>query len=166
MAATIKIRPARPDDVVNIVKLLRKGWREQVVEYAEIDDLRGYAWILGIIEEGFIAVADLSGRIVGAACASPFRPPWSLVWMADMEFLYVDPNFRDHGTTEGLLDAVTGWADKVNLSLTFTIQSGERVSTKDRMMQMAGWEYVGGNFLRPASGRIEEDNQEQVEDGE
>ena len=152
----IVIRPAEPKDNVNIFKLLMKGWNEQVVEYAPVDDLRGYLWILRIIEEGFLAVADLSGRIVGAACAQPFRPPWSREWMADMEFLYIDPKFRADGLHRELLRAVESWADKVNLTVIFGIQTGEQVDTKDRLMKIAGFTYVGGNFLRPASGQIEE----------
>lgn len=164
MVTKIKIRPAEPKDVVNIAKLLIKGWNEQVVEYAPIDDLRGYLWILSIIEEGFLAVADLSGRIVGAAGASPFQPRWSLTWMLDQEFIYIEPNFRADGLARELLRAVEGFADRVNLPLTFTMATGERVEAKERMMRAAGWMYAGGNFLRPASGRIEDKDQNQVED--
>lgn len=154
----IVIRPAEPKDCVNIFKLLMKGWNEQVVEYAPVDDLRGYLWILSIIQEGFLAVADLSGRIVGAACASPFRPAWSGAYMLDIEFLYIDPKFRADGVLRELLRAVENWADKVNLPLVFGMQTGERVDTKDRLMKIAGFEYTGGNFLRPASGQIEEED--------
>jgi GNAT superfamily N-acetyltransferase len=118
----------------------------------------GYKWILGILEEGFVVVADLNGRIVGAACASPYRPPWSLMWLIDMEFLYVLPSFRRDGIAEGLVGAVEGWADVRKASLTFGIQTGEKPLLKDRMMKIAGWEYVGGNFLRPAHGQEQEDN--------
>lgn len=152
----ISIRPAVPKDNVSIFKLLMKGWNEQVVEYAPVDDLRGYLWILRIIEEGFLAVAELNGRIVGAACASPFRPPWSRDWMLDMEFLYILPNFRADGLARELVRAVENWADKVNLPIIFGLQTGEKVDSKDRLMKIAGFQYVGGNFLRPASGQIEE----------
>lgn len=153
----IKVRHAEPKDCVNIVKLLQQGWNEQTVEYAPVDDLRGYKWILSILEEGMIAVADLNGRIVGAACASPFRPPWSLQWMLDMEFLYILPNFRGDGVAESLLSAVEKFADKYSLSLTFGIHTGDRPLVKDRMMKAAGWNYVGGNFLRPSNGQQQEE---------
>lgn len=155
----IKVRHAAPKDVVNIVKLLQQGWNEQTVEYAPVDDLRGYKWILSILEEGMIAVADLNGRIVGAACASPYRPPWSQQWMLDMEFLYILPTFRGEGVVEGLLGAVEGFADKYKLTLTFGIQTGDRPLVKDRLMKANGWTYVGGNFLRPT----ENDGQKQAE---
>jgi GNAT superfamily N-acetyltransferase len=162
VAKEIRIRKAEPKDIVNIAKLLTKGWNEQVVEYAPIDDVCGYRWILGILEEGFVAVADLNGRIVGAACASPFRPPWSLTWLMDMEFLYVLPSFRGGGVADGLRGAVEGFADKHGASLTFTIQTGEKPFVKDRMIMMSGWTYAGGNFLRPSDGRKQEDNDEVV----
>lgn len=158
----IRVRKAEPKDVVNICKLLKAGWNEQTVEYAPVDDLRGYKWILSILEEGLVAVADLNGRIVGAACASPYRPPWSLQWMLDMEFLYILPSFREAGVAEDLLGAIEGFADRVKLSLTFGIQTGDRPLVKDRMMKQAGWTYVGGNFIRPT----EDDGQEQAENDE
>lgn len=157
----IRVRHAEPKDCVNIVKLLQQGWNEQTVEYAPVDDLRGYKWILSILEEGMIAVADLNGRIVGAACASPYRPPWSREWMLDMEFLYILPTFRGDGVAEGLLDAIQKFADRFNLSVTFGIHTGDRPLVKDRLMKAAGWTYVGGNFLRPsASGQEQEEDNE------
>lgn len=149
----ILVRRAVAKDIVNIAKLLSGGWNEQTVEYAPIDDLRGYRWILSIIEEGFVAVADLNGRIVGASCASPFIPPWSTQWLLDMEFLYIMPSFRQAGVADELIKAVEGFADKVELPLTLGIQTGEKPLIKDRMMKMAGFTYVGGNYLRPFNGQ-------------
>ena len=163
-ANKIQVRRAVPKDNVNICKLLTGGWKEQTVEYAPIDDLRAYRWILGIIEEGFVAVADLNGRIVGASCASPFLPPWSLLWMLDMEFLYVMPQFRGSGVSKGLIEAVEGFADKVKLSMVFSIQTGDDPLGKDQMMKNAGFTYVGGSYLRPYDGRKQKDNENESDD--
>lgn len=148
-AKTIQVRHADPKDIVNIVKLLTTGWKEQTVEYAPIDDLRAYQWVLRILENGFVAVADLNGRIVGASCATPFLPSWSLRWMLDMEFLYIMPAFRGGDVSKELIRAVEGFADKVKLPMVFSIQTGDRPLVKDRMMTMAGFNYVGGRYLRP-----------------
>jgi len=156
----IQVRKAQPKDIVNIAKLLHGGWNEQTVEYAPIDDVCGYRWILGILEEGFVAVADLNGRIVGAACASPYRPAWSLQWLVDMEFLYVLPSFRRDGIAESLMKAVEGFADKHGAPMTFGIQTGEKPLLKDRMLKQAGWTYVGGNFLRPDRGKEQDDKKD------
>lgn len=157
----IRVRRAEPKDCVNIVKLLREGWNEQTVEYAPVDDLRGYRWILDILEVGFIAVADLSGRIVGVAGCAPYQTPWSRTWMLEMEFLYLLPTFRGDGVAKELIRAVEKFADTVGHSLTFTIATGDRPLVKDRMMKQADWKYVGGNFLRPTSGQGQQtDNDE------
>jgi GNAT superfamily N-acetyltransferase len=163
-AKKIQVRKATPKDIVNIVKLLTGGWKEQTVEYAPIDDLRAYRWLLDTIEQGFVAVADLNGRIVGAACASPFRPPWSLAWMLDMEFLYIMPQFRGAGVSQELIRAVEGFAEHVKLSMVFSIQTGDRPLVKDRMMKIAGFTYVGGSYLRPYDGRKQENNEDQTDD--
>lgn len=161
-AKKIRVRSAEPRDIVNICRLLTEGWNEQTVEYAPINDVCGYKWILGILEEGFVAVADLNGRIVGAACASPFRPPWSLTWLMDMEFLYILPSFRQEDVAANLIEAVEGYADKFGAALTFGIQTGEKPLIKDRMMKQAGWGYVGGNFLRPGNGIEQEENRDEL----
>lgn len=157
----IRVRKAEPKDCVNIVKLLKEGWNEQTVEYAPVEDLRGYRWILDILEVGFIAVADLSGRIVGVAAAAPYQTPWSRQWMLEMEFLYILPKFRGDGVANELVRSVEQFSNKVGLSTTFTIATGDRPLVKDRMMRSAGWNYVGGNFLRPADGQGQQtDNDE------
>lgn len=160
---TIRVRRAEPHDVVNICKLLKNnGWNEQTVEYAPIDEIRGYRWMLNILEVGMAAVADLDGRIVGVAAVTPFVPPWAPAdnWMLDMQILYVHPAFRKEAVADRLIKAVEGFADRHGLTLTFTIMSGDRPTTKDRMMEMAGWIYGGGNFIRPAK-KNEEDGQQQ-----
>jgi len=158
---TILVRRAEPRDCVNIAKLLSEGWNEQTVEYAPVDDLRGYRWILDILEVGFVAVADLSGRIVGAAGLAPYRPAWSQSTMLELEFLYILPAFRGEDVAKELIRSVEAFADKVEMSMTFTIATGDRPVIKDRMMRNAGWTYVGGNFLRPANGQGQQtDNDE------
>jgi len=162
----IKVRQAKPKDVVNIFKLLKSGWSEQTVEYAPVDDLRGFQWILGILRDGFIAVADLDGRIVGVACASPFQPPWSFQWMLDMENLYIMPQFRGEGVFVSLMNAVEQWADKVKLSMVLGITTGEKPEVKDRMMCIAGWTYTGGNYIRPFDEQQQENNKNKQHDSE
>jgi len=154
----IKVRRAEPKDIVNIAKLLHEGWNEATTEFAPIDDVCGYRWILGILEEGFVVVADLNGRIIGAACASPYRPPWSRKWLIDMEFLYVLPSFRKDGIADSLVRAVENFADNNSAPLTFGIQTEDKPLVKDRMMKMAGWFYIGGNFLRPTNGQKQDNN--------
>lgn len=160
---TIRVRRAEAKDVVNICKLLKNGWQEQVVEYSPIDEIRGYRWILSILERGMAAVADLDGRIVGVACVNPYVPSWSFTdqWMLDMVVLYVHPSFRKEAVADRLIDAAEGFADRHGLTLTFTIQTGDRPLVKDRMMKQAGWQYVGGSFLRPSKKEEEGDGLKQ-----
>lgn len=160
----IKVRRAEPKDIVNIAKLLKQGWNEPTVEFAPINDVCGYRWILGILEEGFAVVADLDGRIVGAALVSGYRPLWSLTWLMTVEALYILPSFRRDGIAESLITAVEGFADKHKAALTFGIQTAEKPLVKDRMMKIAGWQYVGGNFLRAARGQEREENEDRTEE--
>jgi len=157
---TIKVRRAEPKDIVNVAKLLKSGWNQQTLQFAPIDDVCGYRWILSILEDGFVVVADLNGRIVGTSCASPYRPHWSLQWLMDMSFLYVLPAFRRDGVAESLIQAVTNFADKHGAALTFGIETLDKPLIKDRLLKIAGWTYAGGNFLRPPKedGRKQDNN--------
>ena len=157
---TIKVRRAEPKDIVNIAKLLKGGWRQQTLQFAPIDDACGYRWILSILEQGFVVVADLNGRIVGTASAEPYRPNWSRKWLMDMSFLYVLPSFRRDGIAEKLIQAVTNFADKHGAGLTFGIETMDKPLIKDRLLKIAGWTYAGGNFLRPPKedGRKQDNN--------
>jgi len=155
MAQKISVRLAEPRDIVNITKLLREGYLQTMTRYAPIDEVRAYAWILNVIDTGVAAVADMDGRIIGALGASPFQPGWSKEWWLDGEFLYVLPQFRDLHLHAKLLRAVEGWADAHNAPVILSIQSGDRSLVKDRMMQMQGWSYVGGQFTREPSGQTE-----------
>ncbi len=160
ISKTIKVRRAEPKDIVNIAKLLKGGWNEQTLQFAPIDDACGYRWILSILEQGFVVVADLNGRIIGTACAEPYRPDWSLKWLMNMSFLFVLPSFRRDGIAEKLIQAVTNFADKHGAGLTFGIETLDKPLIKDRLLKIAGWIYTGGNFLRPPAedGQGQDDN--------
>lgn len=148
MSKTIKVRLAGPRDVVNIGKLMEQGASEVTAQHVPVDNVRMYQWVLATIETGIIAVAELSGRLVGIVGAGPFRPVYSNEWMLDIETFYVVPKFRKHGIEKSLLEAIEGWADEKKVPLIMTLYTTSRTEAKERMISMRGYTYVGGTFIR------------------
>lgn len=163
-APTVKVRFAEPKDVVNVGKLLKDGDSRLTVPYAPVDDVRLHQWILNVIDQGICAVADLSGRVVGAIGAGAYQPEWSREWAMDVGFFYIMPNFRGAGLEKALLEAAEGWCDAkskllgVRIPLLVTINTGDKPEAKDRMMGIRGYRYCGGNFARMFDGQQDEEN--------
>jgi len=165
MASKIKVRLATPKDNVAVGKLLMDVDPRLQIGYAPVNDVRLYQWILEIIQTGVLAVADLSGRIVGVLGATPYQPPWSLQYAYDVDFFYILESFRGEGLEDHLLKAVEGHVDGISaqlgyqVPLTLQINTGDRAEAKVRMMSMKeNYTFTGGNFVRTlADGRKEED---------
>jgi len=162
----IVVRLASPKDVVAVGKMLQDCDPRLQLGYAPVNDVRLYQWILGIISTGVLAVADLSGRIVGVLGATPYQPPWSLNYAYDVDFFYIMEKFRGEGLEDHLMLAVEGHVDGLSeqlgyeLPLTLSINTGDRAEAKVRMMSMKSrYTFTGGNWVRMTSnGRKEQDD--------
>lgn len=71
---TIKIRRAKAEDVVNVFKLLQRRTGGTNSPAAE-NHHAAIAYVLDLIEVGYVVVADLSGRLVGAIGCSVSKKP-------------------------------------------------------------------------------------------
>jgi hypothetical protein len=103
---TIKIRRAVPEDVVNIFKQTRNRAETEKPHFLGVpDNHRGMAFILDLIQNGYVIVADLSGRIVGCLGCSVYEIPYlpKDSWVMDAEFIAFAPGFEDNGTGAALL---------------------------------------------------------------
>ncbi len=156
MSKKIMVRLAGPRDVVNIGKLMEQGASEITARHVPVNDVRMYQWALATIEQGIIAVAELSGRLIGIAGAGPFQPNYSNMWMLDVETFFVIEKFRKHGIEKMLLRAIEGWADQKNVPIIMSLYTNSRTEAKERMMSMQGYEYIGGQFVRFRDGKTQE----------
>ena len=62
----IHIRKARPDDAGRVMKILREELAEADLNLPEPEDGPALIWIISVIAQGFVMVAEISGRIVGS----------------------------------------------------------------------------------------------------
>lgn len=157
---TIKIRPAKPLDTSNIARLLIEAHGEAGTgAYPPVDHTIGIQWITRTLSDGYVLVADVSGRLVGSLALTDYRFPWSPKWFMYMEWLYVQKKFRNAGAFDALIKACHAYADEKGAPLVAGIGAGDKdVFLKDKAFQHHGYIYCGGEFVRSEQSGQQEEN--------
>ena len=152
----VKIRPAKPLDTSNIARLLIECHDENGA-YPPVDHTVGINWITQTLSNGFVLVADVSGRLVGTLALTNYQFPWSPKWYMYLEWLYVQKKFRKGGAFEALIQATHVHADESDAPIVAGVSAADKdVFLKDKLFQQNGYTYIGGDFIRSqASGRQE-----------
>jgi len=152
----VKIRPAKPLDASNIARLLIEC-HEDNGSYPPVDHTVGLSWITQTLTNGFVLVADVSGRLVGTLALTNYQFPWSPKWYMYLEWLYVQKKFRKGGAFEALMTATHAHADESDAPIVAGVSAADKeVFLKDKLFQQNGYKYIGGDFIRSeASGRQE-----------
>jgi hypothetical protein len=163
---TIKIRPAKPLDTSNLVRLLTAA-HDEAGAYPPVDQALGLNWITQTLMNGYVIVADVSGRLVGTLALTNFQFPWSPKYYMYLEWLYVQKKFRKGGAFEALIKGCHAYADELDAPILAGVSSADRdVFLKDKVFQHQGYKYIGGDFIRPArserSGQQDEEIQADV----
>lgn len=158
---TVKIRPAKPLDASNLYRLLVQA-HDEGSAYPAVDPYMGLNWITRTLNEGYVIVADVSGRLVGTLALTNFQFPWAPQWYMYLEWLYVQNKFRKGGAFEALITACHAHADQNDAPILAGVSAaGHDVYLKDKLLQQRGYTYIGGDFIRSAqSGRQQEENLE------
>lgn len=159
---TIKIRPARPLDTSNLMRLLTAA-HDEAGAYPPVDQQLGLNWVTRTLNEGYVIVADVSGRLVGTLALTNYQFPWSPKWYMYLEWLFVQKKFRRGGAFEALIKACHAHADLHNAPILAGVSSADaKVMLKDRLFAQHGYQYVGGDFIRSEHGQQEEEDHSDV----
>jgi hypothetical protein len=155
---TIKIRPAKPLDASNLARLLTEAHGDAGA-YPPVDPLLGLNWITRTLNEGYVLVADVSGRLVGTLALTDYRFPWSPHKYMYLEWLFVQKKFRKGGAFEALMSASHAFADEHDFPIMAGVSSADaEVFLKDKLFQQHGYSYVGGDFIRSSHGQQEKED--------
>jgi predicted N-acetyltransferase YhbS len=149
----IVIRKAKPLDAVKIVRLLLPAYEEMGGYYPEPNELLTLNWITGLLNEGHVIVAEKEGRVIGSVALSNYRFPWSEKYYLYVDWLFVSRAFRAEGVFEALMQVVHTFADDQDAPIYGGISAGKDARLKDRLMQMKGYTYLGGQFMRLEAGK-------------
>jgi predicted N-acetyltransferase YhbS len=154
---TVKIRRAKPLDASNLARLLFAA-HDEASAYPEVDQVYGLNWITQTLSNGFVIVADASGRVVGTLALTRFNFPWSPQVYLYLEWLFVQRKFRKGGAFEALIQAAHAFADEHKLPILAGVTSADaKVFLKDKLFKQHGYTYMGGDFVRSAHGRQQEE---------
>lgn len=138
----IVVRRARPVDCVNVYRLLKPQFETQTIEH---DEGKAVAYVLHLIENAYVVVADLSGRVVGAAVCSAYPPPSSREFLIDLELLAAAPSFEQRGVKEALLRNVAHYARKNDVALRMAL-SPEDAAAHGEILRKSGFAAVSQVF--------------------
>jgi GNAT superfamily N-acetyltransferase len=146
--AKIHYRGGNALDISNIYRLFEAEQKLIEIPFPLMNPMKMVQYIAAALQDGVVVVADLDGRIKGAALGAPVKPPWSDLWVLDIPFLVVDPHFRKHGVAQSLIQAVLHWASDKKLPVMIDMLTGGKSALlKDRFIAMRGLTYMGGKFL-------------------
>lgn len=146
---SIIIRPGRPTDAGNLVRLVSEAYTDKV-SLPEASPHRCLLWVTEVLTNGYVLVAEKSRRMVGSIAVSNYLFPWSEVPYIRVEWFCVNGKFRRGGTAEALVKALHLFADKNGAPIVAAVQSAEDTALYDRLAGMKGYTYTGGMFIRPA----------------
>ena len=162
-ASELRIRPAAPLDAANIVRLLKQCWEEtRAAQFARVNDQKAIQYVVETMAVSFVAVAEISGRIVGVIALTPYKEPWSDdVAMAE-EWYYVVPSFRSRGAAALLLQEAELFCDLQQVPMLFGINASQPKELDEFFARRQGYTYMGGNYMRtPKDGQQENDDDPQ-----
>lgn len=111
--AGLIIRPATPMDSVNVLRLLKDGWKEGAAAHlGTFEESRVLAYVGKTIERAFCVVAERSGRILGSYALAPAQLPATNAPVMVEAWLAVRPEQRERGVTQRLLEAGERFLDQ------------------------------------------------------
>ncbi len=107
--ARVKIRTAQQQDQAVLAEMVEQIGRGDPFGYTPgwIGSADGLAYVRYHIEKGWVAVADLDGRLVGHCgwSVKKAQPHQAYVRFVELETLYVSPAVRSKGIAEALVGA-------------------------------------------------------------
>lgn len=144
----ITIRPATALDAVNIAKLLKHTLGADQ-DALRVSDPKIVKWVMSTLETAFVAVADLSGRIVGSIAMTPTQQPWSDDWFMGETWFAVKPSLHTQTTAADLRNEVEKFAEAKGFPLFFRVPAGD--TDKDALFtDRHGYHFMGTAYYRSA----------------
>lgn len=152
----VSIRRANPMDVVKICRLLSEDRKNHL--FVEPDEGLALAFVLGLIEQGYVAVAEQSSdRIVGVIAFGPYIPGFSREAIFDCEFFVVSPAYKNTGIGLNLLRKALACADGYNAPVRVSVCNWTGDKRSERWFSALGFEPATPTWLRQKNKKEDDD---------
>lgn len=114
--AEIRVRAATLADTVNVAKFCLKtgAWSARS---GTTNETRVYQFVFSLISRGLVAIADLSGNVVGSIGVLAIQPTHTEEWSIFVDWLKVQSHLKDSGVATSLLRFALRMAKKGNSNL-------------------------------------------------
>lgn len=145
--AKVKIRKAEPRDVTALYRLLSEG--EKNHRTVEPDEGRAYRHILELIVQGYVAVAEHSGRVVGSIGFAAYSPGYSFESIYDCEWFEVLPSYKATGIGLALLRNALRKGDELNAITRISTCSTLGDERAEQWFKALGFETAAVVHIRP-----------------
>jgi hypothetical protein len=147
----VLIRPASPMDAVNIVRLIKGGWKETpAAQISEFDELKLLEYVSTTMKHAFAIVAEheASGRLLGTVAAAPIRMPWCQGVVLAESWFAVVPHERAKAVPDQLLGELDRFLDKQGLSALLGTQVLTPARFNEVYAKRKGYQPSRATFIR------------------
>lgn len=124
-------------------------WHDSTgIEYPQPVEDDVLKWVVAIMTNGYVIVAERAGRLIGTIGVQPAPLPFNMkeVVLRD-QFFYVTKAHRDGGVANALMKKVQTWAAMGRIPLVMNIISGLNTEKLDRFYKIQGGVYAGGTLV-------------------
>jgi GNAT superfamily N-acetyltransferase len=145
----VLIRPASSMDSVNVVRLIKAGWKETpAAQLNGVNEQQLLEYVMSTLRHSFAIVADLEGRLLGTLAVAPIRIPWCDSLVMAEAWICVVPQYRSKRVPEQLLDALDQFLDKNTLPVILGTQILTPPCFNEILAKRTGYEPSRSTFLR------------------
>jgi N-acetylglutamate synthase-like GNAT family acetyltransferase len=151
----VKIRRANGTDVVKLYRLLAAEHEQHFL--VPVDENLALGSVLASIENGHVAVAEHSGRIVGSIGFGVFRPGYSREAILDCEWFVVVPAYKQTTVGLALLRNALKAADQYGATVRISVCSVFGEKRIDTWFKALGFAPKTTAWLRPKKNKVDDD---------
>jgi ribosomal protein S18 acetylase RimI-like enzyme len=157
--AEIRVRAATLADSVNVTKFCLKAdaWGGRS---GRTDEKRVYQFVFGLISMGLVAIADLSGNVVGSIGVLAIQPSHTEEWSVYVDWLKVQSHLKDSGAAQSLLRFALRFAKKRNSNLLLNLSHTDLEQIGVEYLRSVGFE-TGTQMLVRKADAIEQPRADQ-----
>lgn len=143
-----EVRPATAMDSVNIVRLIKDGWKDTpAVQVAAFNEHNVLEYVTKTISHSFSLVVDLNGRVLGTIALVPIRLMWCQEPVMAEAWFAIQRNHLDRGIPERLLDMCDEFLDKNDLPVVWGTNAIVP-SDFNAILVKRGYETIRSSYLR------------------
>jgi predicted N-acetyltransferase YhbS len=149
-AKVVDIRKATLADNVRIYRILKEAFQShETLTLPPINEDSAINWIISVIQNGIVYIAEYGGRIVGTIGLSPQELPWAeknTSWYLNTSWLYVHPKYQGNSTVTKLVQKTIEFARGAKIAVKFDMSLQNKIIA-EKVSDISDIKDVGNNLV-------------------